>query len=540
MSLRYALYPYQQEGFDRFMERGSLLLAFTTGLGKTATAIAVAEDLLERRAARKVLLVVPASLKLQWARSLAKFTDLPSTTLRVKDATITVPSPDRCVIVDGTPEQRDRQLKQARQTSVEYVIVGYEQVVSDFRRIKQLDCEFVVLDEASAIKTPGTKRTGAVKRHLKAPYRLALTATPIENKPEEVYSIMQWVDADVLGRHDFFDKTFINRDPWGNVSSYKHLDVLHDKLSPAMVRKTREDPDVAPYMPEVNREVWRVSMDEPTQLAYKGMAADLLTAYNEVGEIGSSFDVHSHYGMGTVKGDRRGDKTGLGKLMSVHGCMQMLLAHPSLIDRSAELYETTVNYGSKYASLLKQAGRQVNYTTPKLDAYVSGVEQILRDDPDAKILTFTWFKGMLPLMAQRLRDIGIEVTTYDGDMTIREKEASVQRFKSRPEVRVFLSSHAGAYGTDLPEANWLINYDIPWSAGKAIQIDGRHVRASSEWAIAHVVDMVMAGTIEERMLATKGFKTATSNAVIDGKGSSEVRSEVESLKQHATDLLELA
>ena len=538
MALTFPLYPYQDEAFEIFLQRGNLLLAFDTGLGKTATAIALAEELLETREVRRVLLVVPANLKLQWARSLAKFTDIPTHEIKVKGETITTPVPEYCVIVDGSPELRERQYTLARLDSVQYVVVGYEQVVSDYRRIKQLGCEFVVLDEASAIKTPGTKRTGAVKRHLKADYRLALTATPIENRPEEVYSIMQWVDDTVLGRYDLFDRAYINRNPWGTVTSYKNLDVLHDKLSTAMVRRTREDPEVAPYMPDVDTEVWRVPVDAATWTVYKEMAADLLAAYDEVGTIGGSFNVDAHYG--TVKGDPRGDKTGLGKLMSVHGCMEMLLAHPLLIDLSGWLYETTDNRGSKYAWKWRDDGRGLPGTQPKLDFLVRQVTQILDEDPDAKVLIFSWYKGMLPLMAEQFEMRGFGSTRYDGDMSVRAKEASVQRFKSDPNVRLFLSSHAGAYGTDLPEANWLINYDIAWGAGKAIQINGRHVRASSEFATVKVVNMVMAGTIEERKLATKEFKGGLSSKVIDGKGSSgEVKRDIESLKQHAQELLDV-
>ena len=537
MSLTAELYPYQMVAFERFLERGNLLLAFDTGLGKTATAIALGEELLELRQAHKVLLVVPANLKLQWARALAKFTDLPTMELKVKDEMITVPMGDYCVIVDGTSAQREKQLKLARLGSVEYVIVGYEQIVSDFRRIKMLGCEFVVLDEASAIKTPGTKRTGAVKRHLKAPYRLALTATPIENRPEEVFSIMQWVDEDVLGRHDHFDRAYINRNPWGAVSSYKHLDVLHDKLAVAMVRKTRTDPEVAPYMPDVSSEVWHVPMDEPTASAYKQMAADLLTAYDAVGDLGGAFDVNSHYGMAQAKHDR-GDKSALGRLMSVHGAMELLLAHPGLLAHSAYLYLNTSTQGNKYASDLLAAGYVLPTTTPKLDYLVRACDQILAD-PDAKILVFTWFKGVLPLMQARLGTLGYTGVLYHGDMNTRAKEAAVARFKSNPGVRLFLSSHAGAYGTDLPEANWLVNYDIPWGAGKATQINGRHVRASSEFEEVHVRSMVVTGSIEERKLSQQGFKNTLSAGVIDGKqGRAALKNEVTTLKQHAEELLD--
>lgn len=538
MTMTMPLYPYQQAAFDRFMDRGNLLLAFDTGLGKTATAIAVGEELLELRDIRLCLIVCPANLKLQWARSLAKFTDLPTTVIKVKGESLTIPDPDCCVIVDGPPTQREKQYKRARSTSVEYVITGYDQVVSDFRRIKQLHPGLVVLDEASAIKTPGTKRTGAVKRHLKAPYRLALTATPIENRPEEVFSIMSWVDEEVLGRHDLFDKTYIKRNPWGAVDGYKHLDTLHERLAPAMVRKTRLDPEVAPYMPDVTSEVWHVPMDDVTLAAYKHMASDLLNAYDSVGDVGGSFDVNAHYGAGTSRDDHRGDKSALGRLMSIHGCMEMLLAHPAVLAQSANLYLTTDNRGSKYASELMLAARELPATQPKLDYLIRAVEEILDSDPGSKILIFTWYKGLLPLITDQLARLGYESTRYDGDMSVKDKEASVQRFKTRPEVRLFLSSHAGAYGTDLPEANWLINYDIPWGAGKATQINGRHVRASSEFAEVHVRDMVVTDSVEERKLGQKGFKGAIASGVIDGKGRANLKSDVTSLKKHAEELLD--
>jgi SNF2 family DNA or RNA helicase len=144
-------------------------------------------------------------------------------------------------------------------------------------------------------------------------------------------------------------------------------------------------------------------------------------------------------------------------------------------------------------------------------------------------------------MSRRLADLGYGTTIYSGDMSTREKEASVQRFKTSPDVRVFLSSHAGAYGTDLPEANWLINYDIPWGSGKATQINGRHVRASSEFKLVHVRDIVMAGTVEERKLGTKNFKGGVAGNVIDGKGGTgSVKSEVESLHAHAKELVDTA
>jgi SNF2 family DNA or RNA helicase len=538
MSMTFELFPYQRDAYDVFMQRGSLLLAFDTGLGKTATATAISEKLLERRQVLKNLYVVPANLKFQWAKALAKSTDLPTTEILVKGEKVVIPDPTSCVIVDGTPERRAKLYELAKARSVEYVIVGYDQVVTEWRQIKALGCEFVCLDEASAIKTPGSKRSKAVKRHFKhVKYKLALTATPIENRPEEVYSIMQWVDETALGRYDYFDKTFIVRDPFGKVVRYKHLDLLHEKLSVAMVRKTREDPEVAPYLPEVREEVWRVQPDEDTWATYEDMLRDLLAAYEDVGNFGA-FNVDAHYGQAAA--DKRGDKSALGRLMSIHEGMQLLLNHPTLVAESANLFQTTPDRGSKYAAQLMLDAFELPQSSPKLDFLTDRCDHILQADPDAKILVFTRYKLMLRLIQDRFTRLGYESVIYDGDMTVREKEAAVTRFTKRPEIRLFLSSHAGAYGVDMPVANWLVNYDIPWGAGLARQINGRHVRASSTHQVVYIIDMVCAGTIEERKRDQKKFKNDISRGVIDGKPneSGELLNEVMSLKKHAQSVLE--
>jgi SNF2 family DNA or RNA helicase len=536
VSLTVDPYPYQADAVDAFLARGSLLLAFDTGVGKTLTAIAIGEELLETRQVRRVLLVVPASLKFQWAKALAQFTDLPTQQVKVKDETITIPKQDACAIIDGTPDRRVRQYA-AIDSRCEYVIVGYDQLVDEWKQVRKLRCDYVVLDEASAIKTPGAKRSKAIKRHFRdAPFRLALTATPIENRPEEVFSIMQWVDEDVLGRYDFFDKTYIVRDIFGKVARYQHLDVLHEKLSPAMIRKTRFDPDVAPYMPDVDTDVWDVELDDPTWAAYKDMLTDLLAAYDGVDNFGG-FNVHAHYGQ--TRDDKRGDKTALGRLMGIHGTMEMLLNHPELVRESARLYEETDDRGSQYAAGYLGALQPLPATSPKLNYLAIKVWTILLN-PDAKLLIFCRNKMMLRLIAERFADFDSDVVIYDGDMTVREKEAAVTRFKTNAGVRLFLSSHAGAYGTDLPEANWLINYDIPWGAGLAHQIDGRHVRASSKHDIVHIRDMVCTGTVEERKLAGKKFKNRISSSVIDGAGrAGELKNDVRSLRSHAREVLEL-
>ena len=239
MTFTGTLLPYQPEAVDAMCTRGKMLVAYDLGLGKTVLTIAALERLMDEGSITSPgLIICLSSLKYQWADQIRKFTDGSSTPL----------------VIDGTPKQRIAQYAEAidwGHSLVDYVIINYEQVVNDWEYVRQLPTGFIVCDEATAIKSFKSKRSKAVKKLVSAPYRFALTGTPIENgKPEELYSIMQFVDANVLGRFDIFDAAFIVRNSWGAPQYYRNLPTLHTKLKEACVRKAQKDPDVAPYLPD--------------------------------------------------------------------------------------------------------------------------------------------------------------------------------------------------------------------------------------------------------------------------------------------------
>jgi SNF2 family DNA or RNA helicase len=538
MGMRIELYPYQQEAFNFFMDRGSLLLALDTGLGKTATAIAICEDLLERRMTKCCLLVVPANLKYQWAKAIAQVTDIPRRELKIKRKHITVPEEDYCTIIDGPPEKRVRQYELAMINHPDYIIVGYDTVVAEYDQyIHALGPTIAVLDEASLIKSPSSQRSQAIKECLGYfPYRLALTATPLENIPEDVYSIMQFVDRNILGRFDLFDKSYIRRDSNGGVMGYRNLDILWEKLSTAMYRKSRVDPDVAPFMPEVVYHTWEVDTEPQMLEAYVDMARDLLVAYERSPSHPGGFSLSAHYGAG----GQTNTKGGMGEVMSIHTVMEQLLDYPTMIHLSALTYdESDGESGSKYAHKLVTEGARIPTDTPKLDYVLRKVNNILHNDPSSKVILFSRYREMVHVTKQGLEDLGWECVEYHGEMTSSAKEAAIAAFLDDEDTRVFVSSHAGAYGTDLPCANWLINIDMAWSGGLGTQINGRHIRASSIFDSVNVVNVIMRGTIEERKAAVREFKDDIALAAIDGKTiTGSLVKDIKSLIKHAQEVID--
>ena len=142
------LYPYQEPACDLFLERGSLLLAMEQGVGKTMVAVACAEELLGCGDIGLNLVVVPASLKYQWAERIAEHTDIPTVEVTIKGESFTIPAAPYGVIIDGKPFQKkgikysaedDRARQYATITDeTDYVILAYDNILDDVAQIKRI------------------------------------------------------------------------------------------------------------------------------------------------------------------------------------------------------------------------------------------------------------------------------------------------------------------------------------------------------------------------------------------------------------------
>lgn len=522
MTFKGTLLPYQPEAVDRMCERTKMLVAYDLGLGKTVITIAAIERLMDENKIKEPgLIICLSSLKYQWANQIEKFTDGTS----------------KALVIDGTPKKRAEQYASAmdwRTSGVDYIVLNYEQIVNDWDKVKDLPRGFVVLDEATAIKSFRSKRSKHVKRLLHTPFRFALTGTPIENgKPEELYSIMQFVDPTVLGRFDIFDSAFIVRNSWGGVQHYRNLPTLHTRMKEASVRKSQKDPDVAPYLPDtIHQDPIKIDFDRKTSRLYTRIVNDLVSDLDEAQSLfGTNFNLLVHYG---EEGKRGGPEDEMrGKIMSKIGCLKMLCSHPDLLTTSASKFHQMNGEGSAYAADLVQSGALDGVSSsPKLDYLVQYVKDFLEQDDQNKVVIFATYVDMLDKIAEALGPE--QCRLYSGRLDAKTKEENKVAFNTDVSIRVLISSDAGGYGVDLPAANLLVNYDLPWSSGSAIQRNGRIKRASSTWETIVIQDILMRGSIEERQWEALQQKSAVASAVIDGEGigkDGELAMTIGSLKQ---------
>jgi len=500
------LLPYQVEAVERMCSQQKMLVAYDLGLGKTVLTIAAVEQLMDENKIKEPgLIICLSSLKYQWSNSIDKFTSHSSFP----------------IVIDGTPKQRQAQYAQAmdwKNSGVDYIIMNYEQVVNDWEYVKNLPRGFVVLDEATAIKSFKSKRSRHVKKLATSPVRFALTGTPIENgKPEELYSIMQFVDNKVLGRFDIFDQAFIVRNNWGGVDRYRNLPTLHQKMKEASVRKMQSDEDVAPYLPAaIHKDPLPITLDRKSSKLYEKIVNDLVYDLDNAQDLfGASFNMLAHYGYEGSNGSKADEYRGL--IMSKVTCLKMLCSHPGLIRISADKFRGLTGEGSKYASDLLEDGYLDGLTSaPKLDVLIEYVKNFLDQRPDNKVVIFATYVDMVDMIKQALgEDICV---TYTGRLDAKTKEHNKVDFNTNPNTRVLVSSDAGGYGVDLPAANLLVNYDLPWSSGAATQRNGRITRASSTWKTIVIQDLIIAGSIEQRQFAALQQKSSVASAVIDGTG----------------------
>ena len=484
------LYPFQEESKDRMVDRGQMLLAMVMGAGKTPTTLAAVETLIDNEEVNKVLVVVPSSLKYQWLREIKKFTD------------------STAVVIDGTPKQRETLWRTA--VRCKYIIVNPEVLLNDEKFVTALQANAIVIDEATIIKSPSAKRSKMLKKlGKKFPYRFALTGQPIENKPEELFSIMEFVDPTVLGRFDVFDRTFIVRNHFGAPVRYRNLQSLNKSLTDAMVRKTRAD--IADQLPQVINQVVPVAFDNGGASAYEKISADLINEIQKaITSHGKGFDLWAHYNGG-------GGNDAQGQIMARLTVLRMLCDNPQLVMDSAKAYDdpTQSTEGSQYASNIVKAGWvPTSAKAPKLDAVLSYITDVLNEDPNNKVVLFSFFKKNLRLIQDATKGL-TESVLFMGGMGADERDRAKTKFQTDSNVRLFLSSDAGGYGVDLPQANYLISYDLPWSAGKLDQRDARIIRLSSTHPHVTITSFVMKGSIEERQYEMLMQKRGINEAFLD-------------------------
>jgi superfamily II DNA or RNA helicase len=458
------LRDYQREGLGwiEFLRRFSFggCLADDMGVGKTAQVLALFET---RRALRESgqavapsLVVVPRSLVFNWKQEAERFTPQ----LRVLDYS----GLDR----NGTDF-----------AAYDIILATYGTLRRDIVRLKDYDFDYIVLDEAQAIKNAGTESAKAV-RLLRGAHRLVLSGTPVENHLGELWSLFEFLNPGMLGSASIFKLAGGS----GRAPDEDTRRLLAHGLRPFILRRTKEQ--VARELPP-----------KTEQTIYCELKPLQRKLYNEL---------RQHYRDSLL---RRVETDGLAKskIQVLEALLRLRQAacHPGLIDS-------------------KRSGEQ----SAKLDTLLAQIREVI--DEGHKALVFSQFTSLLAIVRDRL-DADSTVYEYLDGQT-RDRQARVERFQNDPGCRLFLISlKAGGLGLNLTAAEYVFLLDPWWNpAVEAQAVDRAHRIGQTAQVFAY--RLIARDTVEEKVLELQKSKRDLAAAII-GEDNSLIRN----LKREDLELL---
>jgi len=445
------LFPYQREGMLHLAFTERALLADEMGLGKTIQAVAACSLLHRLGKARRVLIVTPASLKTEWEEQIRRFTPLD---LR---------------LVYGTRAARVRVYDEPSPPF--FTIANYEQIVADSLDLNaRLRPDIVVLDEAQRIKNWSTRTAQAVKR-LRSRYAFVLTGTPIENRIDELRSIVDFLDPALLGPLFRFNRDFYIFDDKGRPEGYKNLDLLRERVRPVLLRRRKAD--VETELPDRTDRNLFVPLTEDMRAEYAG--------YEQ--QVSKLVNIAKRRPLTPKEQDM---------LMIFMNMMRMVCDTPAIIKNNP------------------------CRDCPKLDELARVLDEVLAD-PDVKVIVFSEWEGMLARVREHADKNGLGYAWHTGSVPQQRRRAEILAFRQDPACRLFLSTDSGGVGLNLQHASVVINCDLPWNPAKLEQRIARAWRKNQLRPVT-VINLVAEATIEHGMLGSLANKQELAYGVLDGVG----------------------
>ena len=465
--LKMELLPYQLDGIAFAVGAGRAILADDMGLGKTIQGIGVAELLAREVGIRRVLVVCPVSLKSQWAAEARRF------------------STRAVQLVQGSAEERASQY----QGNVFFTVANYEQILRDITVVEQATWDLIILDEGQRIKNWEAK-TSRVIKGMRSRFALVLSGTPMENRLEELFSVVEFIDAQRLGPAFRFFHTHRDVDERGKVLGYKKLDDLRARLKPVLLRRTRSM--VMTELPPRTTELVRIT---PTQEQAE-MSAEYLRIVTTI--VRKSFITE----------------------MDLLRLQKYLLLARMAANGTFLVNKQTPNYSSKLDELDDMLGTFVA-------------------EEERKVIIFSEWTTMLNLIEPLLQKRNAAFVRLDGSVPQKQRAQLVHQFQTDPACRFFLTSNAGSTGLNLQAANTVVNVDLPWNPAVLEQRIARAHRMGQKRPV-QVYLLVTENTMEEKLLSTLSAKKELAIAALDIESeltSVQLQSGISELKQRLEVLL---
>lgn len=454
--------PYQRAGIAFGLAHMSVLIGDEMGLGKTIQAIGIINS---DETLKRILVICPASLKLNWVREMAKWL--------VRKMSM--------AIIQGS-----------KWVDAEITIINYDILVKHLDKIQSIEWDCLIADEMHYLKNPDAKRTQAVvgrdatkkkegKPGIRARRRIGLTGTPIPNRPVEGWPIFHYLDPVTFPKFWYYAQDYCaaTQTRWGwDFTGASKLDQLQDKLR-ASIMVRRKKADVLTELPAKQRQLIEMIPGG----ASKAVDAENL-AYNqhedEIAQLKASVELAK-----------------AGTLEEYQGAVEMLRVRV----RAAFTELSDLRHQTAIA---------------KLPQVIEHITDAIADE-DHKVVVFAWHKDVIAGIMDALAAQGVKAVSITGDTPMQARQDNVDSFQKDPSCRVFVGNiQAAGVGLTLTASAHVIFAELDWVPGNITQAEDRCHRIGQREMVL-VQHLVLDGSLDAKMAKTLIFKQAVLDAALDNE-----------------------
>lgn len=462
--------PHQLEVAQTVVEKlnGKAILADEVGLGKTIEAGLILKEYMIRGLVKKVLILVPASLVSQWVRELNEKFYIPA--VEQKKSYVW----EQCDVVVSS-------LDTAKRSPHKEIIHG-------------LDYDMVIIDEAHKLKNNKTKNYEFVQ-NLKKKFCLLLTATPIQNRIEEIFNLVSLLKPGHLGNEQLFHDMFKKKGR--NIRDDEHLRELVNKV---MIRNRRIDTGIE----------WSKRHVETIWIQFSKAEQAL---YDAISQIRSSFSIPtSSFSILTLQREACSSRE------AVYITLKKMLDKK---DEAPQLPEKIIRNLMGYIDQVTK--------NSKAEKTVELIQNI-----NDKVIIFTEYRATQLYLQWFLKQHGITSVPFRGGFKRGKKDWMKDLFKNRAQV--LIATEAGGEGINLQFCNHIINYDLPWNPMRLEQRIGRIHRLGQERDV-FIYNMATKNTVEEHILKLLYEKINLFERVIGELDSILAKLDLRNIHEHIEDIM---
>lgn len=488
-------YGYQRVGAHFLASREQAAIFDGVGLGKTNQALAACQILFNQGKAKLALVITLNSIKRQWAKEVEKFMG------------------EEAIAVYGIESRRLKLIKGFKsRDDIRFMVINYEMLRSKkyLDLIKSIPFDIVILDEAQKIKSGVTDKTLDIKPSQNAqgvhqlkhiPYRFLATATPIQSKAEEIWSLFYFMNEDVLGPWEMFRERYCKYHSRYGITGYQNEGELYYRIAPHFIRRTKEMPEIQQQLPKVKHDHVFLEMTDTQEL----IEGYLLDKIEEIKDKSRSVNPNGEVVNGQFLNPDQLKEYYDGLSQGYTSFLLMSADAPQLFSMSdSNLAKGMLDeLGLSEKSLKK---------SPKLNHLVEFYKQLMVDEPNSKVVIFTRFERMARLIQSKLPNSLL----YTGKISDNDKEYAKEQFVSNPLYKAIVLTDAGSTGMNLQVANYLIHADLPWSPTDLEQRNGRIDRTGNPHPNITIQYYVMGESYEEHLLEVLNRKADLASSILDG------------------------